>query len=91
MDWERIESARTTARFVVAIPRLAMASLALLEISRPASTGPDRPGPDVLGIPFSTLTLAVGAFGVLIGFAWMWRIYREPTRYEGAHWRFHDH
>ena len=47
-------------------------------------------GPGVLGIPFTTLTLAVGVFGVLVGLAWMWRIYRAPTKVEGAHWRFHD-
>jgi len=38
----------------------------------------------------TTLTVAVGIFGVLVGLAWMWRIYRAPMRYQGAHWRFHD-
>ena len=44
----------------------------------------------VLGIPIDTLPLAAGVFGMLIGFAWMLRIYRAPTRVEKAHWRFHD-
>ena len=49
-----------------------------------------RTGPGVLGIPIDTLTLAVGVFGVLVGLTWMWRIYRAPTKVEGARWRFHD-
>ena len=44
----------------------------------------------MVGIPFYTLTLAVGVLGVLVGLVWMWRIYRAPTKVEGAHWRFHD-
>jgi uncharacterized membrane protein len=49
-----------------------------------------QPGPGVMGIPFTTLTLAVGVLGVLVGLTWMWRIYRAPTKVEGAHSRFHD-
>jgi len=46
--------------------------------------------PPASGMPIDLVGL-VGVFGVLIGFAWMWRIYRAPTRFEGAHWRLHDH
>jgi hypothetical protein len=38
-----------------------------------------------------TVLTAIGIGGVIFGLAWMWRIYKAPTRYEGAHWRFHDH
>jgi hypothetical protein len=33
----------------------------------------------------------VGALGWLIGYVWMWKLYRAPTKFEGANWRFHDH
>ncbi len=93
MDWDRIENARNGARSIFAVAFLAIAPVAFAA-SAPSSQGPnpmfDRQGPVVLGIPFTTLTLAVGVFGVLVGLAWMWRIYRAPTKVEGAHWRFHD-
>jgi hypothetical protein len=50
-----------------------------------------EPSHDASGIPLSFVTLAVGFFGLLIGTVWMWKLYRAPTRFEGAHWRFHDH
>ena len=93
MDWDRIESARNGARSIFVIAFLAIALVAFAA-SAPDSQGPglmfDGSGPGVLGIPFSTLTLAVGVFGVLVGLTWMWRIYRAPTKVEGAHWQFHD-
>ena len=93
MDWDRIENARNRARSIFAITFVVIA-LVVFAASTPDSQGPspmfDRQGPGVLGIPFSTLTLAVGVFGVLVGLAWMWRIYRAPTKVDGAHWRFHD-
>ena len=92
MDWDRIENARNRARSIFAITFVVIA-LVVFAASTPGSgKGPilSRPGPGVLGIPIDTLTLAVGVFGVLFGLAWMWRIYRAPTKVEGAHWRFHD-
>jgi len=93
MDWDRIENARNRARSIFAITFVAIA-LVVFAASTPGSHPPSpmfgRTGPGVLGIPFSFLTLAVGVFGVLVGLAWMWRIYRAPTKVEGAHWRFHD-
>jgi hypothetical protein len=38
-----------------------------------------------------TVVTAIGIGGVMFGLAWMWRIYKAPTKYEGAHWRFRDH
>ena len=81
MDWERIESARARARFMLAIPWLVIASLAFIEAFAPHGASP---------MPIDALTLSIGAFGVLVGFVWMWRIYRAPMTVEGAHWRFHD-
>ena len=92
MDWDRIENARNRARSIFAITFVVIA-LVVFAASTPGSgTGPmlSRLGPDVAGIPIDTLTLAVGVFGVLFGLTWMWRIYRAPTKVEGAHWRFHD-
>ena len=93
MDWDRTESARNGARSIFAIAFLAIALVAFAA-SAPDSQGPspmfDQQGPGVLGIPIDNLPVAVGAFGVLVGLAWMWRIYRAPTKVEGAHWRFHD-
>ena len=102
MDWERIESARTRARFLLAIPWLVIAILVFAGVSVPNS-GPTFGGTTLLltisgiqtsreaaGIPIDTLMLAVGVLGMLIGFAWMWRLYRAPTNVHGAHWRFHD-
>jgi len=93
MDWDRIEKARNRARSIFAVT-FVMIALVVFAASTPGSNGPssmlDRTGPGVLGIPIDSLTLAVGVFGVLVGLTWMWRIYRAPTKVEGAHWRFHD-
>jgi hypothetical protein len=91
MDWDRIENARNRARSIFAITFVVIA-LVVFAASAPDSQGPRLmfDGPGVLGIPFSTITLAVGVFGVLVGLAWMWRIYRAPTKVDGAQWRFHD-
>jgi hypothetical protein len=98
MNWERIESARARARFLLAIPWLVIAFLVLAPTSE-ASSGPPSGRLTIFGldatsgasgIPIDAIPLAVGVFGMLIGFVWMWRIYRAPMRSEGAHWRFHD-
>ena len=92
MNWERIESARMTARFMLAIPWVAIALLGFAEVSAPAGPTPmfDH-RVRVLGLPISELLVAVGVVGLVVGFVWMWKLYRAPTKYEGAHWRFHDH
>ena len=106
MNWERIDSARRWARFLLAISVLAIAVIAFAAVAAPAFTGPMFGcAPTVLtisgivtncdggamGIPLDMIPGAVGALGVLVGLAWMWRIYRAPTRFDPAHWRFHDH
>ena len=102
MDWERVEAARRQARSILAITFVVIGLAVFLWVAaRPFSEpsfGPTPPtfvlttsgiegSPPASGIPIDL----VGVFGVLIGSAWMWRIYRAPTRLEGAHWRFHDH
>ena len=49
-----------------------------------------RAGPRGAGDTVRPSSVAAGVFGVLVGLAWMWRIYRAQTKVEGAHWRFHD-
>jgi hypothetical protein len=35
--------------------------------------------------------MAIGIGGVIFGLAWMWRIYKAPTKYEDrAHWRYRE-
>ena len=93
MDWDRIENARNRARSIFAVTFVVIA-LVMFVASTPGSQAPNpmfgRLTPGVMGIPIDTLTVAVGVFGVLVGLTWMWRIYRAPTKVEGAHWRFHD-
>jgi len=63
-------------------------------IATPATMG-TMGGPSgwetVLPIHISDLPTVLGLGGMLVGLGWMWKIYRAPTRFEGAHWRFHDH
>ena len=95
MDWERVESAPNGgARVMLAIPWFAICFVLFAWMAAPAFTEPSFGGPrvqpaGVLGIPFSAVEL-VGALGFVIGYVWMWKLYRAPTRFEGAHWRFHD-
>ena len=95
MDWERVDSARRRARVILAIPWLAICFVVFAWIAAPAFTEPSYGGNRaqpavVLGIPFSAVPLVVGALGFAFGYVWMWKLYRAPTRFEGAHWRFHD-
>ena len=105
MNWERVASARAWARLLLAIPWLGIAFLVFAWVPAPSFTGPyfGPPGPvltisgiqssrvSASGIPIDIVPRAVGLLAFLIGYAWMWRLYRAPTKYEGAHWRFHDH
>ena len=97
MDSERIESARMRARFLLAIPWIIIAFLVLVPTSEPSfgptlvlTTSGFEASPPAPGIPIDFLMLAIGVCGMLIGFAWMWQLYRAPTRNDRAHWRFHD-
>ena len=76
MDWERIESARARARFMLAIPWFVIAFLVLVPTSEPSfgptlvlTTSGFEASPPAPGIPIDQVLLAVGVFGMLIGFA----------------------
>ena len=92
MDWDRFYVARRSARSVLAIGALATMFAVLWFITGPNHPGPMfgdfRPAEQVL---LSNLLPALGVGGVIFGLAWMWRIYKAPTKDEGAHWRFRDH
>ena len=94
MDWERVDSARRRARFILAIPWLGVGFLMFKWAAAPSFTEPsfggNRGEPAYMpGIPLSAVEV-VGALRFVIGYVWMWKLYRAPTRFEGAHWRFHD-
>ena len=93
MNWERIDSARRWGRLMLGIPWLVTGIVVFLWVAFPAD--PWR-GSNRTGNPGGLLGLidflpAVGALGWLIGYVWMWKLYRAPTKFEWAHWRFHDH
>jgi hypothetical protein len=91
MDWDRFHVARRSARSVLAVGVLATIFAALWFIA-----GPNYPGPmfgdfrPIEQVRLATLLPALGVGGVVFGLAWMWRIYKAPTK-DGAHWRFRDH
>jgi hypothetical protein len=92
MDWDRVESARRWGRLMLGIPWFALGLVVLLWVAAPASpflgNRPDNAG-GLLGL--IDILPAVGVLGWLTGYVWMWKLYRAPTKFEGAHWRFHDH
>jgi hypothetical protein len=93
MNWERIDSARRWGRLMLGIPWLAIGLVVFSWVAVPdtswrGSNRPDNAG-GLLGL-IDVLPL-VGALGVFIGYVWMWKLYRAPTKFEGARWRFHEH
>jgi hypothetical protein len=92
MNWRRVTLARQSARALLATPVIVGVFLFVVVPSFAEPTIGGRVEPRTLvGIPIGTVALAVGVVGLFIGYVWMWRIYRAPTKYEGAHWRFRDH
>ena len=86
MNWERVAAARDMAKAMLLFAGILIFLAAIGQTAQPAFTGPDHV-PTIRGIPISFLAFG----GMLVGLGWMWRIYRAPTRFEGAHWRFRDH
>ena len=104
MNWDRVESARTKARFMLAVPFISIGFLAFVAIAAPGFSGASfGPPPPVLtmtgiepshgatGIPINLVPPLVGVFGLLIGSVWMWKLYRAPTKNDEAIWRYRDH
>ena len=87
MNWERVESVRWWARSLLVIAGILIVSPVVPWVTAPAFTY-DAPEPTIAGIPIAVF----GYAGMFIGLAWMWRIYKAPTKFEvGAHWRYRDH
>ena len=78
---------------MLGIPWFAIGFVVFLWVATPNGATPmfGGLGPRVTGLPVSELFVAIGVVGFVVGYAWMWRLYRAPTRFDGAHWRFHDH
>jgi hypothetical protein len=89
MDWERLESARMWARFMLAIPIFLIAYV-LIDWAVPVSWTSNPSEPRLAGLPISDVPSVVGVVGFVIGLAWMWRIYRAPTKVGQADWRYRD-
>jgi len=92
MNWERIDSARRWGRLMLGIPWFAIGFVVFLWVAAPASQGFSNRTENAGGLlGLVDIPPLVGALGFVIGYIWMWKLYRAPTRFEGAHWRFHDH
>jgi hypothetical protein len=85
MNWERVEAVRWWARSLLVIASIVIVAPVFLWITAPAFTH-DAPGPTIAGVPIEVY----GYAGMLFGMAWMWRIYRAPTKAETARWRYRD-
>jgi hypothetical protein len=89
MNWERVESVRWWGRSLLVIAGIVIVSPAFLWVSAPAQIG-GLYEPTVAGFPISALPTAIGFAGMFFGLAWMWRIYRAPTKSDRALWRYRD-
>ena len=90
MNWERVESVRWWARSLLVIAGIMIVTPVFLWVSAPRFIGgmdTDRTAADMLT---SDLPMAIGFAGMFLGLAWMWRIYRAPTKNDGAIWRYRD-
>lgn len=87
-----VAAARVVARFLLLIGALAPLAVLVLFALGPQAMGGcfgcDTPA--VAGIPTDVFIPIMGIAGVLFGLAWMWRIYRAPTRFLEARWRYRD-
>ena len=89
MDWERVGAARRRARIVLIVTGVILAVPALLWLAQPEFAGGPPEGAATFP-PVALAVLGIGLAGILIGAAWMWRIYRAPTRDDEARWRYRD-
>ena len=92
MNWDRVRIARQLARTLLAVGALATVLAVLRFLAAPNYPGPMFGyAPPVELVLLSILLPALGVGGAVFGLACMWRIYKAPTKDEGAHWRFRDH
>ena len=94
MNWERVNSARGRSKALLIVATLLVVFPILSFVAAPMGPTPMFGFElKVAGIPFSWLSLAIGflgTVGMLFGLAWMWRIYRAPTKDDGALWSYRD-
>ena len=89
MNWDRVAAARHRARSLFLVAGFAILVTVLLTVVGPFHDpwiGSNR----VQSFGVGDLSMWIGIAGVLFGLAWMWRIYKAPTKYEGARWRYRD-
>lgn len=88
MNWDRVAAARKRARILFWVAGFAIGLLVLSWIAAPRFTdGSFGPQPPLWA---SVLPTAIGIGGVIFGLAWMWRLYKAPTKYDEALWRYRD-
>ena len=85
MNWDRVESVRWWARSLLVIAGILIVAPVFLWLSAPAFPYHSSE-PTVAGVPITVF----GYAGMLFGLAWMWRIYRAPTKVESPRWRYRD-
>ena len=92
MDWDRVGGARRLARTILAIAVVAtiFAAFSLMTSSDPMFGGPRSIDSNREPITMPWLLEVVGFVAALVGLAWMWRIYRAPTKNDEAVWRYRD-
>jgi hypothetical protein len=91
MNWDRIDRARAHARGLLWVAAFAIGTPAFLWVVAPNVTWGGSNRTETVGPSMVDLLTVIGIGGVIFGLAWMWRIYKAPTKHEGAHWRFRDH
>ena len=87
MNWDRVQAARQRGR--------ALLLLAGILVLVPVLVGWFVPAEPLLGDMrppgWDLPPKAIGFLGMLFGLAWMWRIYKAPTKTDGGPWRYRDH
>jgi hypothetical protein len=89
MNWDRVYTARARAKGLFLVAGFAILIAVLLLVAGPSHDpwiGSNR----VESFGVGDLPIWIGIGGVIFGLAWMWRLYKAPTKYEGARWRYRD-
>jgi len=90
VDWHRVGVARARARGLFLVAGFSILVAVLLLVAGPFHDpwiGRNR----VESFGVGDLPMWIGIAGVAFGLAWMWRIYKAPTKYEDrALWRYRE-
>ena len=88
MNRKRVELARMWARSLLAIAGAAISVPVFLFIAAPRFTGGMGGNRTDAAFLLSDLPIVIGVGGLIFGLAWMWRMYKAPTKYtDSALWR----